>query len=266
LIESNLSIAVRRTAGIVMMGALVLVLSQIILGWPRVSLLFGVGGWVFGYATLIVHLETTKVLTETEKSLWRDELFGWRASWRFSFPIATYLFSRDLGRAARGFAQRDASKQPVPMSGVEEIYIYRKVNEKLATSGQPTEEQLHYVAREGFEVVINLALHGDPRYSLKDETASVTSLGMKYIHIPVDFQSPTESDLQTFFAAMDAHRHQKVLVHCAANKRVTAFVGLYRINRLGWPADKAFALMHSVWEPDPVWSGFISQSMKKDFS
>lgn len=245
-----------------MMGALVLVLSQIILGWPRVSLLFGVGGWVFGYATLIVHLETTKVLTQTEKSLWRDELFGWRASWRFSFPIATYLFSRELGRAARGFVKRDDSKYSRPTSGTEEIYNYRKADAMLATSGQPTEEQLQYVAREGFQVVINLALHGDSRYSLKDETASVTSLGMKYIHIPVDFQSPTESDLQKFFDAMDAHQNEKVLVHCAANKRVTAFVGLYRTIKLGWPADKAFALMQSVWEPDPVWAEFISQRIK----
>ena len=146
---------------------------------------------------------------------------------------------------------------------VTSIYNYREVDATLATSGQPTEEQLLSVARDGFQVVINLALHDDPRYSLKDETASVTSLGMEYIHIPVDFQSPTESDLQTFFAAMDAHRQQKVLVHCAANKRVTAFVGLYRTIKLGWPADKAFALMHSVWEPDPVWAAFIEEQSSK---
>jgi uncharacterized protein (TIGR01244 family) len=149
---------------------------------------------------------------------------------------------------------------------VTSIYNYREVDATLATSGQPTEEQLLSVARDGFQVVINLALHDDPRYSLKDETASVTSLGMEYIHIPVDFQSPTESDLQTFFAAMDAHRQQKVLVHCAANKRVTAFVGLYRTIKLGWPVDKAFALMHSVWEPDRVWAAFIEEQNRKHFS
>jgi len=146
---------------------------------------------------------------------------------------------------------------------VTSIYNYREVDAMLATAGQPTEEQLLLVARDGFQVVINLALHDDPRYSLKDETASVTSLGMVYVHIPVDFQSPTESDLQKFFAAMAAHRHQKVLVHCAANKRVTAFVGLYRTIKLGWPIDKAFALMHSVWEPDPVWAAFIEEQNSK---
>jgi uncharacterized protein (TIGR01244 family) len=146
---------------------------------------------------------------------------------------------------------------------VTSIYNYREVDATLATAGQPTEEQLCFIARDGFQVVINLALHDDPRYSLKDETASVTSLGMEYVHIPVDFQSPTESDLQKFFAALDAHRGQKVLVHCAANKRVTAFVGLYRTIKLGWPVDKAFALMHSVWEPDPVWAAFIAKQRGK---
>ena len=176
-----------------------------------------------------------------------------------------YFFARDLGSHARGFTPRDgASDTRLPTSGVEEIYNYREVDATLATAGQPTEEQLFSVARDGFQVVINLALHGDPRYSLKDETASVTSLGMEYIHIPVDFQSPTESDLQKFFAAMDAHRQQKVLVHCAANKRVTAFVGLYRTIKLGWPVDKAFALMRSVWEPDPVWAAFIEEQNSKN--
>jgi protein tyrosine phosphatase (PTP) superfamily phosphohydrolase (DUF442 family) len=149
---------------------------------------------------------------------------------------------------------------------VPSIYNYREVDVMFATAGQPTEEQLCSVARDGFEVVINLALHDDPRYSLKDEMASVTSLGMEYVHIPVAFQSPTESDLRKFFDAMDAHQNKKVLVHCAANKRVTAFVGLYWTLKLGWPADQAFALMHSVWEPDPVWSAFISEQTKKNFS
>jgi uncharacterized protein (TIGR01244 family) len=141
---------------------------------------------------------------------------------------------------------------------VPSIYNYREVDATLATGGQPTEEQLCSAARDGFEVVINLGLHDDRRYSLKDETASVTSLGMQYVHIPVDFTAPSESDLEKFFAAMDAHEGQKVLIHCAANKRVTAFLGLYRTIKLGWPAEKAFALMRSVWEPDPVWANFIA--------
>ncbi len=65
-------------------------------------------------------------------------------------------------------------------------------------------------------------------YSLPDERGRSTGLGMTYVHIPVLFESPTEANLLAFCDAMDAHRGEKVLVHCAANMRVTAFLGLYR--------------------------------------
>jgi len=34
--------------------------------------------------------------------------------------------------------------------------------------------------------------------------------------------------------------------------RVSAFVGLHRVLRLGWEREPAFALMRDVWEPNPV--------------
>jgi protein tyrosine phosphatase (PTP) superfamily phosphohydrolase (DUF442 family) len=138
----------------------------------------------------------------------------------------------------------------------------REVDASLLTSGQPSEDQLAAVARSGVEVVINLAPHDAPS-ALKDEAGCVAALSLDYVHIPVAFSAPTEKDLAAFFDAMDANRGRKTLVHCAANKRVTAFLGLYRIIRLGWVPDEAFALMRSVWEPDAVWSRFIEGVLQK---
>src|SRR4051812_45967985 len=129
-----------------------------------------------------------------------------------------------------------------------DIYNYLRIDERLATSGQPTVEELEAVARAGFEVVINLALHDDPRYSLPDEAGSVASLGMTYVHIPVKFDAPNEADLRAFCRAMDEHRGRSVLVHCAANKRVTAFLGLYRVLEQNWKVERAFTPMKSIWE------------------
>jgi protein tyrosine phosphatase (PTP) superfamily phosphohydrolase (DUF442 family) len=67
----------------------------------------------------------------------------------------------------------------------ESIVRYVLVSASVATADQPSEEQLAAVADAGFEVVINLVLHNDPRYFLKDEAATVASLGMEYVHIPV---------------------------------------------------------------------------------
>ena len=147
-------------------------------------------------------------------------------------------------------------------ASLSDIHNFREVDELLSTGGQPTEAQLASVARAGFEVVINLGLHDDPRYSLADEPGCVAALGMEYIHIPVQFGRPTEADLTAFCQAMQAHQGKKVLVHCAANKRVTAFVGLYGALRLGWSQERALALMRSVWEPDEVWMQFISAMLR----
>ena len=54
-----------------------------------------------------------------------------------------------------------------------------------------------------------------------------------------------------------------MLVHCAANKRVTAFLGLYRVLKQGWSPEQAFALMHSVWEPDATWAQFIAAMLER---
>jgi protein tyrosine phosphatase (PTP) superfamily phosphohydrolase (DUF442 family) len=159
---------------------------------------------------------------------------------------------------------RPARKPTVMTStAAPDIYNYRMVDELLSTSGQPTEPQLRAVAADGFKVVINLALHNDPRYSLPDEAGLAGSLGLTYVHIPVQFDAPKEKDLRAFFEAMDAHGQQKILVHCAANKRVTAFLGLYRVIKRAWEPEDAFALMREIWVPDAVWSTFIADMLSK---
>jgi len=145
------------------------------------------------------------------------------------------------------------------MSGtVEAIHNYRHVSPRLATSGQPTEAQLAAIAAAGFEVVINLALHDDPRYSLADEPGTVQGLGMDYFHIPVQFAQPTQADFTAFAAAMQENCDRRIWVHCAANMRVSAFLGLYRVLHEKWQEPEAFRLMHELWQPDEVWSAFIA--------
>jgi uncharacterized protein (TIGR01244 family) len=149
------------------------------------------------------------------------------------------------------------------MAFLNESRNFRQVDERLLTSGQPSEAQLADAARRGVQVVINLALHDDPRYALADEAGCVRGLGMEYVHIPVQFNAPTEENLQAFIAAMEANKDKTILVHCAANYRVTAFVGLYRVLRKGWVAEKAFGPMRTVWEPDPVWKQFIATMLQR---
>jgi protein tyrosine phosphatase (PTP) superfamily phosphohydrolase (DUF442 family) len=115
---------------------------------------------------------------------------------------------------------------------------FQDIYERIATGGQPTEEQIAAIASAGCTTVINLGLH-DADYALPDERGLVESLGMEYIHIPVLWEQPTEADLAQFGEVMQAHEDRDIFVHCAANKRVSVFIALDRIIRRGWPADRA---------------------------
>jgi protein tyrosine phosphatase (PTP) superfamily phosphohydrolase (DUF442 family) len=140
---------------------------------------------------------------------------------------------------------------------ISDIHRFAPIDDMLATAGQPKEGGLAAIAAAGFETVINLALHDDPRYSIADEPGVVRSLGMRYVHIPVQFKAPQLADLHAFFGAMEANGGRKVFLHCASNYRVPVFLALYRIRRLGWARDEALARMRETWVPDEIWQAFI---------
>ena len=144
---------------------------------------------------------------------------------------------------------------------LEDIYNYLCLTENLSTSGQPREEQLVEIARAGFQVVINL-LPAFSEDALADEATSVLKLGMAYVHIPVIWEQPTLQNLKTFIAVMDANQEQRIFLHCAANMRVSAFMALYRIIKLRWEPNRAFADMQRIWKPNPVWQRFIQEALE----
>ena len=146
------------------------------------------------------------------------------------------------------------------MDKLNTIYNFLNLSAKLATSGQPLEEELEYISKAGFEVVINLAL-SDADYSLADEGGSVTRLGMEYIHIPVIWQSPTSDDLDKFFDVMEKYKNKKLFVHCAANMRVSSFVALYRVIKEGWDYSDAVNDVYKIWNPNEIWSDFIRSEL-----
>ena len=147
----------------------------------------------------------------------------------------------------------------------QEIYNYRKVNDRLITGGQPQEEQLRAAAEEGYTTVINLATHNPP-YSLPDEGGLVQSLGIVYHHIPVEWNNPLESDFEKFEQVMQTlPAEEKTLIHCAANFRVTAFYALYALKHLGWSEEQADEFRASIWQGSdyPIWEEFIARMRAK---
>ena len=140
---------------------------------------------------------------------------------------------------------------------LQDIFNYLEISECISTSGQPTENQFSLVKAAGFENVINLAPH-NVENSLANEAGVLSTLGMNYIHIPVDCGNPTEDNFNEFSGALKSFENQKVWVHCAANMRVSAFVYRYRCNVLGEQSSSARKDLSKIWEPFGVWKDFTT--------
>ena len=149
--------------------------------------------------------------------------------------------------------------QPDARSGITN---YLPISDTLATAGQPAAEHFAVIRAAGYEVVVNLAMPTSTD-ALPNEGELVAAQGMAYVHIPVVWEAPTEEDLERFFAVMDRNRGRKVLVHCALNMRVSCFVFLYRVLRLGTLAAEAWQDVLAIWEPNEVWQRFVDDMLEK---
>ena len=146
---------------------------------------------------------------------------------------------------------------------VKDIFNFEPINERISTAGQPTAEQLEAARDEGYAVVVNLAPSDAENNSLEGEAELVNSLGLDYIHIPIVWTDPKPEQYTAFCAAMEKLGDKKVLVHCAANYRVSAVFSSYAIRNLGWSVEQADKLVNKLWTSVPeytmndTWQSYI---------
>ena len=148
--------------------------------------------------------------------------------------------------------------KPRVIADPETIYNWHRLDDRITTSGQPTEPQLADIHALGVRHIINLGLHSHEK-ALPDEAASVSRLGITYIQIPVDFEKPTDRDFDQFCSAMEQLKEVPVHVHCIANYRVSAFFYRYRRDVLGMDEAQARGDMEQVWRPNGVWATFVGR-------
>jgi len=145
------------------------------------------------------------------------------------------------------------------MASLKEITNYVRMADDIGSSGQPTRTQFADIAEAGFQVVINLALPSSD-HAIAEEGSIVTGLGMRFVHIPVDFAAPTVADLKQFIGVMEAFRGSKIWVHCVVNARVSAFLYHYLGKVRGLPEADCRSPVLERWAPqmDEVWKAFLA--------
>lgn len=82
---------------------------------------------------------------------------------------------------------------------------------------------------------------------------------MTYIHIPVDFEHPTDQNFEDFKDAIERNPEAQMHVHCIYNARVSAFLFRYAKTSADIREDEALAIMESIWRRGDDWAIFIDK-------
>ncbi len=142
------------------------------------------------------------------------------------------------------------------------IINYVSYSPVFASSGQPNAEQLTALRDEGLKRVVYVA-YSDHERSLPNEDRVAKNLGLEYIHIPVEWNAPTQSDFELFASIMQQDPDKPTLLHCQMNYRATAFAMLYRVIYDDVPLASAKADMNAVWTPNETWTGYIRDVLER---
>ncbi len=133
-----------------------------------------------------------------------------------------------------------------------QILNYTQITPHLSCAGKPTYAQLERLGKEGFEVVINLAV---AHTTLKYEDRVLARQKISYFHLPVTWEAPEVAQLELFLEIMSVlYGKKRVLVHCVMNYRASVFI--YRFMRDVLKKDVPF-IAPKTFVPDANWNALI---------
>ncbi len=143
-------------------------------------------------------------------------------------------------------------------------------SDNVITSGQPKQALLETAAEDNIKVVINIVPETEGIYN-PNEAKILEEQGIKYFHVPVNWRSPKESELQAFLDVMDSVGDQKTLVHCWANARASALVYAHRVSKAPETQEEELERLKKVWsevagyslENNQTWMKFLGDNVPK---
>jgi len=129
-----------------------------------------------------------------------------------------------------------------------------KISETLYRGAQPQEVGLSELKLLGITTIVDL--RGEDRDKIAWERKRAESLGLRFVHIPVDgWSPPTDEQVVQFLSLFRDNPGQKVFMHCHFGEdRTGVFTAIYRIAFEKWSADQAIKEMYffgfnGVWHP-----------------
>lgn len=116
---------------------------------------------------------------------------------------------------------------------------FTRVDATVACAGATTTEAYPELKKRGYVAVISLRRDTEPGADIPGAKAAAASAGLKYIHIPIDPATITETDVGAFLKAVADRANQPVYIHCASANRVGAMWLIKRVVVDGWDVQRA---------------------------
>lgn len=118
-----------------------------------------------------------------------------------------------------------------------DIRNFLQVTPEFCTGGQPRIEHFARLKADGVKAVLNLRQPTEHR--AEEEKQAVEAAGLKYFNIPVNYQNPSDADVDQFLKITDDAANRPMFIHCTAAIRVGAFWMIRRVLRDGMTIDAA---------------------------
>lgn len=121
----------------------------------------------------------------------------------------------------------------------ENLPNFQKTDDHVYRGGQPSDEGFHQLAQLGIKTVIDLRDIGE--HSQAEEQRIVTSLGMRYVSIPMKgLSTPKDDQVTEALGLLNDTTSGPVFVHCRRGAdRTGTVIAVYRIGQDGWENKKA---------------------------
>ncbi|MEK6644394.1 MAG: tyrosine-protein phosphatase [Planctomycetota bacterium] len=143
-----------------------------------------------------------------------------------------------VATVAGGVYAYQVSLVPKRFAVVQEGHLYR--------SSQPSTRQIqHMIDTLGLKTI--LIVRSGKSSRVPDEIEYAQSRGLKVVHIPIESrQTIPEPQIAEFFRSVDDPSQHPILVHCSAGRHRTGYLcARYRIDRQGWPLERAIDELRS---------------------
>ena len=132
-----------------------------------------------------------------------------------------------------------AHAQQVSSPTVAGVRNFVKLESTIACGGATTPEGVRELKKLGYASIINLRQATETGAEVQAEEAAAKEAGVRYVHIPMNSQSPEPAVADSFLKAIVEPANQPVFVHCGSGNRAAAMWMIKRMVVDGWDAEKA---------------------------